>query len=133
MVIVGAPTRWLSTDAPMRTFMESDAAGKVLKGKPFATVVCCRRYWKHNMKTLKRKGTQRGGIFFDGIHLRYQGGQVRSLLSLVSYLGTGEYRKRYLGVKIPKTNIQDYHLEQARTFADNMASKLGGLGGATPV
>ena len=27
-------------------------------------------------------------------------GQVRSLLSLISYLGTGEYRDKYLGVKM---------------------------------
>jgi hypothetical protein len=30
----------------------------------------------------------------------------RSLLSLISYLGTGEYRERYLGVKILPTNLQ---------------------------
>ncbi len=124
LVCVGAPTWWLSTDAPIRTFMESETAGKVLKGKPFAAVVCCRRYWKHNLKTVKRIGSEQGGIFVDGIHFRYQGGQIRSLFSLLSYLGTGEYRERYLWVKIPPTNIQEYHLDQARTFANGLASRL---------
>jgi len=124
LVVVGAPTWWLSTDVAMRTFMESDEAKKALKGKPFATVVCCRRYWKHNQKTLQRKGKASEGVFADGIHFRYQGGQVRSLASLLSYLGSGEYRKRYLGVKIPPTNIQDYHLKDARTFADNLATQV---------
>jgi hypothetical protein len=64
-----------------------------------------------------------GGVFVDGIHFRY-GGQVRSLLSLVSYLGSGEYRRRYLGVRIPPTNIQEYHLEAARTFANALADRL---------
>lgn len=86
--------------------------------------VRCRRYWKHNLKTVRRLGTERGGVFADGIHFRYQGGQVRSLLSLLSYLGSGEYRERYLGVKIPPTNLQDYHLEEARKFADGLASRL---------
>ena len=49
----------------------------------------------------------------------WQGGQVRSLLSLLSYLGSGEYRERYLGVKIPPTNLQE-----AREFADGLASRL---------
>lgn len=66
----------------------------------------------------------------DGVHFRYQGGQVRSLLSLLSYLGSGEYRDRYLGVKIPPTNIQDFHLETARTFAAGLADRL--LGAASP-
>jgi menaquinone-dependent protoporphyrinogen IX oxidase len=129
LVVVGAPTWWLSTDVAMRTFMESEAAHKVLNGKPFAAVVCCRRYWKHNMKTLERKGTACGGTFADSIHFRYQGGQVRSLCSLLSYLSTGEYRERYLGVKIPPTNIQDYHLGQARKFADGLANRLAATGG----
>jgi len=126
LVVVGAPTWWLSTDVAMRTFMESNHAEKVLKDKPFATVICCRRYWKHNFKTLQRKGKARGGVFVDGIHFRYQGGQVHSLLSLLSYLGKGEYRDRYLGVKIPPTNIQDYHLKEARTFANRLATRSAG-------
>jgi hypothetical protein len=49
---------------------------------------------------------------------------VRSLLSLLSYLGSGEYRERYLGVKIPPTNLQEHHLEEARKSADGLASRL---------
>jgi hypothetical protein len=112
-VYFGSPTRWLSTDVPVRSFLQSDTATRVLGGNPFAVAVCCRRYWKHNLKTVRR----RGGAFADGIHFRYQGGQARSLLSLLSYLGSGEYRDRYLGIKIPLTNIQDYHLREARKFA----------------
>ena len=101
LVCIGAPTWWLSTDVPIRSFLESDTAGKVLDGRPFAAAVCCRRYWKHNLNTVRRLGTERGGTFTDGIHFRYEGGQVRSLLSLCSYLGSGEYRQRYLGVEFP--------------------------------
>jgi hypothetical protein len=114
LVFIGSPTWWLSTDVSVRSFLQSDTAGRVLRGKPFAAAVCCRRYWKHNLKTAKRLGTKQGGRYADGTHFRYQGGQVRSLLSLLSYLGSGEYRDRYLGVKIPPTNFQDHHLEAAR-------------------
>jgi hypothetical protein len=96
-VVVGAPTWWLSTDVPMRSFMESPTAARLLKDKPFTGMVTCRRYWKHNIKTLRRLGTKAGGTYQDGIHFRYQGGQVRSLFSLLSYLGTGEYREKYHG------------------------------------
>ena len=49
---------------------------------------------------------------------------MRSLLSLISYLATGEYRERYLGVKIPPTNIQPAQLEAARAFAQELAETL---------
>ena len=124
LVCVASPTWWLSTNVPIRSFLESEAADLVLKGKKFAVAVVCRRYWRHNMQAVRRLATERGGVFVDGIHFCYEGGQVRSLLSLCSYLGSGEYRHRYLGVKIPPTNLQAYHLDAARTFANGLADRL---------
>jgi hypothetical protein len=123
LVCIAAPTWWLSTDVPIRSFLESEVAGRLLKGKPFAVAVICRRYWRHNLKTVRRLATERGGVFVDGIHFCYEGGQVRSLLSLISYLGSGKYRERYLGVKIPPTNLQPYHLEEAKKFANGLADR----------
>ena len=34
------------------------------------------------------------------------------MLSLTSYLGSGEYRDRYLGVRIPTTNISAEQVEE---------------------
>jgi hypothetical protein len=124
LVCIGSPTWWLSTNVPIRSFLQSDIAGLVLNGKTFAAAVPCRRYWRHNLKTVRKLGTERGGTFVDGIHFRYEGGQVRSLLSLISYLGSGRYSDRYLGVKIPRTNIQEHHLGTARVFADALANGL---------
>jgi len=124
LVCIGSPTWWLSTSVPIRSFLESDAAGRLLDGRRFAAFVVCRRYWRHNLKTVRRLVTKRGGSFVDGIHFRYEGGQVRSLLSLLSYLGSGENRERYHGVKIPQTNIQEYHLEAAQTFASGLRERL---------
>jgi hypothetical protein len=40
------------------------------------------------------------------------------LLSLTSYLATGENRERYLGVKIPPTNLMPGFEEAADRLAD---------------
>jgi len=68
LVCIGSPTWWLSTNVPIRSFLQSEAASLVLKGKQFAAAVPCRRYWRHNLKTVKRLGAERGGVFTDGIH-----------------------------------------------------------------
>jgi hypothetical protein len=124
LVCIASPTWWLSTNVPIRSFLESAVAAHVLKGKRFAVAVICRRYWRHNLNTVRRLASKRGGIFTNGIHFLYEGGQVRSLLALCSYLGSGEYRQRYLGVTIPPTNIQEYHLKAAREFANGLADQL---------
>jgi hypothetical protein len=125
LVCIGSPTWWLSTSLPIRSYLESEAAGTVLSGTDFATVVVCRRYFGHNLRTVKKLASRSGGRYVDGIHFAYQGGQVKSLLSLLSYLGSGEYRERYLGVPIPPTNIQEDQLDTARGFADGLADRLG--------
>ena len=123
LVCIGSPTWWLSTSVPIRSYLESEAARMVLSGTDFATVVVCRRYFGHNLRTVKKLASRLGARYVDGIHFAYQGGQIRSLLSLLSYLGSGEYRERYLGVPIPPTNIQDAQLETARTFASRLADR----------
>ena len=128
LICIGSPTWWLKTSVPIRSFLKSDAAGRLLNGKRFAAFVVCRRYWSINLKTVKKLGTRQGGEWVNGIHFSFAGGQVRSLLSLLSYFGKGENRERYLGIKIPPTNLKsDYH-ESAQAFANELADGLGGDG-----
>lgn len=124
LVVIGSPTWWLSTSVPIRSYLESKEAASILGDTPFATVVVCRRYYGHNLRTVKKLATKVGAKYRDSIHFAYQGGQIRSLLSLISYLGSGEYRERFLGIKIPPTNLQDQQLDTARTFASGLADTL---------
>jgi len=124
LVCIGSPTWWLKTSVPVRSFLKSDAARRLLSGKRFAAFVVCRRYWSINLRTVRKLGTKQGGEYVDGIHFAFAGGQVRSLLSLLSYFGKGEDRERYLGVRIPPTNLKPEYPEQARTFAAELANAL---------
>ena len=124
LVCIGSPTWWLTTCMPIRSFMKSAPAKRLLDRKRFAAFVVCRRYWRNNLKTVRELGTKQGGEYVNGIHFTFAGGQVRSLLSLISYLGKGENRKRYLGVKIPSANLKPDYLKEARTFANELADRL---------
>jgi menaquinone-dependent protoporphyrinogen IX oxidase len=126
LICIGSPTWWLKTSVPIRSFLKSEPAGPLLDGTPFAAFVVCRRYWSINLSTVKKLGTARGGKYVNGIHFSFAGGQVRSLLSLLSYFGKGENRERCLGVKIPPTNLKPDYAEQARAFATELADGLVG-------
>jgi menaquinone-dependent protoporphyrinogen IX oxidase len=124
LVVIGSPTWWLKTSVPIRSWLKSETAGRVLGGTKFATYVVCRRYYGFNLRAVKRLGTQRGGRYLSGIHFSFAGGQIRSLLALLSYFGKGENRERYLGVRIPPTNLKPDYLEQANAFAGELANDL---------
>jgi menaquinone-dependent protoporphyrinogen IX oxidase len=124
LVVIGSPTWWLTTCMPIRSYLKSDAAGTLLNGKSVAAFVVCRRYWKNNLKTVKKLAEGHGATSVATTHFAYLGGQIRSLLSLISYLGTGEYHERYLGVKIPPTNLQRDGDAAARAFAVELADRF---------
>src|SRR3954453_17672026 len=105
LVCIGSPTWWLTACLPIRSFLKSPAAGPLLAGRRFTVFVVCRRYWRGSTRTVRKLGTTHGGSYIDGIHFTFAGGQVRSLVALISYLRTGRMRKPLLGVKIPRTNL----------------------------
>ena len=109
---------------PIRSFLKSSGAATLLTGTPFAGYVVCCRYWGNNQRTVKRLGTEAGGKYVDGLHHAYEGGQIKSLLSLVSYLGSGEYREKFHGVKIPPTNLPSGFEESAAEFARGLVASV---------
>lgn len=130
LICIGSPTWCQSVSMPMRSFLETDEARKLLAGKPFAAFVVCRQFWAENLAEVRALAERQGGRYLDGIHFTYPGDTVRSMLSLTSYLGSGKYRDRYLGIPIPTTNVQPEQLEEARRFAAGLADRLSGAGGA---
>jgi hypothetical protein len=125
LVCFGSPTWFFRTSVPLRSYLKSDEGRKVVAGKPFSAYVVCRRYWSVNLKEVRRLGTALGGKYLEGARFTYEGGQVRSLLSLLSYFGKGEMRERSLGIKIPPTNLKPDFDGQAQAFANKLADSLG--------
>ena len=52
LVCFGSPTWFFTTNMPLRSYLKSAEAGKVLAGKRFAAYVVCRRYWSINLKSV---------------------------------------------------------------------------------
>jgi hypothetical protein len=98
------------------------------RGKPFAAIVVCHRYWKNNLATVKALGIKKGGKFVKGIHFIAAGGATGSMLALMIYFGTGVIKDRYFGVKIPKANLQPSYLGESRAFVHELADSLGCAG-----
>lgn len=124
LVCIGSPTWWKTASMPVRSFLLSDEARDVLSGKPFAVFTVCRQFWRDNLAAVRDLAERQGGRFVDEIHFTYPGGPLRSMLSLTSYLGSGQYRRKYLGVPIPPTNVQPQQLTAAREFAATLADKV---------
>ncbi|MGH2936761.1 MAG: flavodoxin family protein [Solirubrobacterales bacterium] len=123
LVLIGSPTWWLTTSMPVRSFLSSPSARNVLEGKPFAAFSVSRRYWKGNMHDVRQLGEAFGGRWLGETHFTADGGQIRSMLSWLSYMKRGTSRGRILGVKMPKPNLSHDFEQQARSFIDRIAAQ----------
>ncbi len=128
LICIGSPTWFFRQSVPIRSYLKSDAAAQLLDGKRFTAFVVCRRYWRTNLKSVRKVGTKLGGEYVDGVHFSFAGGQIRSFMSLISYFGAGENRERYLGLKIPPSLLKPDFAEQAQAFANELADVLSGRG-----
>jgi hypothetical protein len=124
LICVGSPTWFFRQSVPVRSYLKSDAAAELFAGRRFTAFVVCRRYWRQNLKSVRKVGTKLGGEYVDGTHFTFVGGQIRSLMSLISYFGAGENRERYLGVKIPPSMLKPDFSDQAAEFANRLADEL---------
>ena len=129
LICIGSPTWGSTVSMPLRSFLKSHEARNVLDGKRFAVFVVCRRKWRGNLTGVRKLAEKKGGRYVDGIHFTYPGSELASMLSLTSYLGSGEYKERSLGVKLPPTNISAEQLEESRRFAARVADKVFGKRG----
>ena len=124
LIVLGSATWFFTTNMPLRSYLKSDEARTVLAGKPFGTYAVCRRYWSINLKEVKKLAAAQGATFVDWTKFTYEGGQIRSLLALLSYFGKGEMRERSLGIKIPPTNLKPDFGVQATAFANTLADSI---------
>ena len=90
LVVIVSPTWWIQTSMPIRSYLESPAARKVLDGKPFATVSVSRRYYGFNLKQQQKLAEKNGGRFTNKTHFVAAGGQVKSMMSWLGYMKHGE-------------------------------------------
>lgn len=132
LICIGSPTWWQTASMPMRSFLKSDEARKLFANKPFAVFVVCRKFWRENLEAVRELAEEQGGRYVDEIHFSYPGDDLRSMLALTSYLGSGEYRKKYLGLRLPPTNVAPEQLEQTRVFATRLADRLLAGSSAAP-
>ena len=124
--MIGSPTWWFRVSLPIRSYLKSPAARKVLDGKPFAGFSTSRRYWQLNVGNIRRFGEADGGRWIAETHFVATGNQVQSMLAWLSFMSGFTYFNKLL--RLPPTNLQPGFESQARQFAERLADRtLGAL------
>ena len=124
LICIGSPTWWFYPALPLATFLKSEAAAELLGERPFAVFTVCRKFWGANYRSVKKWAGKAGGKFVDSAAFVFQGNQVQSMFSFLSYLQSGENRERYLGCKIYPFGVTEEGIAKAKSFAETLTEQL---------
>ena len=124
LVLLASPTWWFQTSMPIRSYLESPAAQRVLNGTPFACASISRRYYSINLRQQKKLGEKNGGRWIAKTHFVSAGGQVKSMLAWFAYMKHGEPQESVMGLKMYPPNLKPDFEEQAKSFARELAANV---------
>ena len=124
LICLGSPTWWLNPAMPIVSFLKSPASGQLLDGKRFAVFTVCRKVWWNNMRRVKKMARKQGGTFVDGAAFCFQGNDLQSALSFISYMKNDANLERFWGLKIYEFGVPAEGIARAKEFAHELGAGL---------
>src|SRR5690606_2600314 len=114
LIILGYQVWYLSPSIPFNAFLKSEAAHRLLHGKPVVTVINCRNMWVMAHEKVKRLLHDIGASHVGHIarvdrHLNHV-----SVITIVHWMMTGR-KDAYLGI-FPKPGVSDKDIAQSDQF-----------------
>lgn len=114
LIILGYQVWYLSPSIPFNSFLKSEAARRLLHGKPVITVINCRNMWVMAQEKVKRLLYSIGANHVGNIarvdrHLNHV-----SVITIVHWMMSGR-KDAYLGI-FPKPGVSDKDIAESDKF-----------------
>jgi hypothetical protein len=106
LVILAYQVWYLAPAGPMTAFLKSEAARRLLGGRPVVTVIACRNMWLLAQETVKRLIGDAGGILRDNVALTDRGSALETFITTPRWLLTGQ-RDAFCGLSAAGVSEED--------------------------
>ena len=114
LVCIGSPTWFFRPSVPIRSWLESAEAGRLLGGHALRGLRRLPAVLEHQLQVGREaRDDSAGRPVVANTHFVFEGGQIRSLAIADQLLREGREPRRYLGLKIPPSLLQPDFAEQA--------------------
>ena len=122
LIVLGYQVWYLSPSIPFHSFLKSEAANRLLKGRPVVTVINCRNMWVMAQEKVKKilheiGANHVGNVVLVDRHLNHV-----SVITIVHWMMTGR-KDAYLGI-FPKPGVSDEDIQAASRFGTPVLTHL---------
>lgn len=117
LIILAYQVWYLSPSIPVSSFLQSEAAAKILKGKPVMTIIGVRNMWIMAQERVKSRIAEAGGRIIGNIVLADPAPNLTSVITIVRWMMKGEKGSfRWLGMQFPPAGVPQKDIEHASSF-----------------
>jgi hypothetical protein len=89
LIVIGYQPWFLTPSRPISSFLQSDDAKRILKGKPVVTALGCRNMWLGAQEKVKRRLRETEAHLVGHIALVDRSGNLTSLITILRWMFTG--------------------------------------------
>ncbi len=113
LVVLGYQPWFLTPSRPISSFLQSDEAKIILKGKPVVTILGCRNMWLGAHEKVKRRLHEDGATLMGHIALVDRSGNLTSLITILRWMFTGRKDPFWF---FPPAGVSKQDIEHAAVF-----------------
>jgi hypothetical protein len=125
LIILAYQVWYLSPSIPASSFLESETAKKIFKGKPVITMIGVRNMWIMAQERVKSRIKEMGGRLVGNIVLVDPASNLTSVITIVRWLMKGEKGAfRWLGLQFPPAGVPQKDIEQSSSFGNIIKGSL---------
>jgi hypothetical protein len=119
-LIILAYTVWyLSPSIPITSFLKSESAKKLFKGRPVITVLGVRNMWIMAQERVKAMISDAGGHLVGNIVMDDPAGNLTSVITIVRWMTTGEKTPfRWMGMNFPAAGIPKKEIRRGGDYGE---------------
>lgn len=121
LVILAYQVWFLAPAGPMVAFLKSEAARRLLRGRPVVTVIACRNMWLSAQETMQRLIAEAGGELRDNVAFTDRGSALASFITTPRWLLTGK-RDAFWG--LPAAGVAEEDVAGGERFGRALLAAL---------
>jgi hypothetical protein len=108
LIILAYQVWYLSPSIPVASFLQSEAANKLFKGKPVITLLGVRNMWIMAQERVKAQIAGAGGRLVGNVVMDDPAGNLTSVITIVRWMMKGEKQPfRWLGINFPAAGVPE--------------------------
>ncbi|TNF34502.1 MAG: dialkylresorcinol condensing enzyme [Gammaproteobacteria bacterium] len=132
LIILAYQVWFLSPAQPVMAFLQSEAATRLLKGRPVMTLIACRNMWLQAQGVMQQHLQRLGARLVDNAVLVDRAHPAATFISTPMWMLTGD-RGPFLGGRVPAAGIPADVIANARRFGEAICQQLPDWDGQRPM